>query len=407
MSGDGIDRPGSSAEITAFTPGQADGGPLGLLPRLSLRQARVESRIARTGPGVGVEAAVGWLAEALGVPVEVGRPEAVWRAAGLRRSGLVAQWAWARLGTQIAVGIETPLAHAIVDRLLGFDRLPVEGRLPLSPVEWGVLTFVCVEAVNRLAGAGDGPFGAWDFTVERVGPDPFDTSAIGRVVTLRWPLRVGTVDGSVRLWLSEAFLTRWLAVQPAAPPDVPPDRRAKLAGLAGVWHAEAGTIDLPRGLSTVRPGGVLPLAATGLRGSPASPAGPVRLTLRLGGDGGTFHIDAEPVPLSGGARLSVTAPFHHEPTPREALPVSPTPTPAHPDPDAAPAPDVPVTLAVELGRVNLTLARLADLRPGDVVELGRHSREPVELTSGGRLVARGELVQIDTELGVRVTHVFL
>jgi flagellar motor switch protein FliN/FliY len=72
-----------------------------------------------------------------------------------------------------------------------------------------------------------------------------------------------------------------------------------------------------------------------------------------------------------------------------------------------PPTEIPVTLTIELGRVNLSLARLADLKPGDVVELGRHTREPVELTSGGRLVARGELVQIDTELGVRVTHVFL
>jgi len=77
-----------------------------------------------------------------------------------------------------------------------------------------------------------------------------------------------------------------------------------------------------------------------------------------------------------------------------------------PSPAVSPL-DVPVTLTVELGRVNLTLSRLADLRPGDLVELGRHSREPVELTSNGRLVARGELVLIDTELGVRVTHVFL
>jgi type III secretion system YscQ/HrcQ family protein len=66
-----------------------------------------------------------------------------------------------------------------------------------------------------------------------------------------------------------------------------------------------------------------------------------------------------------------------------------------------------VTLVVELGRINLPLRRLADLKPGDVLELGRHAREPVELTSGGRLIARGELVQIDTELGVRVTNVFL
>ena len=69
--------------------------------------------------------------------------------------------------------------------------------------------------------------------------------------------------------------------------------------------------------------------------------------------------------------------------------------------------DVPVTLTAELGRVNLTLTQLADLKPGDVVELNRHSRAPVELTSNGRLVARGELILIDTDLGVRVNNVFL
>jgi type III secretion system YscQ/HrcQ family protein len=79
-------------------------------------------------------------------------------------------------------------------------------------------------------------------------------------------------------------------------------------------------------------------------------------------------------------------------------------------PSSAPATsplDVPVTLTVELGRVNLTLTQLADLKPGDVVELNRHSRAPIELTSNGRLVARGELILIDTDLGVRVTNVFL
>ena len=75
----------------------------------------------------------------------------------------------------------------------------------------------------------------------------------------------------------------------------------------------------------------------------------------------------------------------------------------HIDPNAT---DLPVTLTVELGRVSLPLGRVAGLKPGDVLELGRRAREPVDLTSGGRLVARGELVQIDTELGVRVTNVY-
>ena len=72
-----------------------------------------------------------------------------------------------------------------------------------------------------------------------------------------------------------------------------------------------------------------------------------------------------------------------------------------------PSGDAPVTLTVELGRVSIPLDRLVKLAPGDVLELGRHTREPVELTSGGRLIARGELVRVDTELGVRVTQIFL
>ena len=83
--------------------------------------------------------------------------------------------------------------------------------------------------------------------------------------------------------------------------------------------------------------------------------------------------------------------------------------PADPVNDELPAgaPEgVSVTLTVELGRISLPLTRLAELQPGAVLELSRHGREPVDLSSNGRLVARGELIQIDTELGVRVTQVF-
>lgn len=386
----------------------ADAGPLGRLPRLASRQARLESRLARLEAGASLRAAIGWLSGSLGVEVEIGRPEIQWRASGLRRTGFVAQLAWSRLSSGVAVGLETPLAHALVDRLLGFDRLSPEGRLPISPVEWGILSFVVAETLHRLATGPAGPLGAWDLTVDRVGPDPFDVSGLGRVVTIRWPLRLGAVEGAIRLWLPERLVARWLTATPSSPPQHSPESAARLADLTGDWRARAGTIVLPRGPATLRVGGVLPLQETRLGGTPQSPTGVVELTLTLADLGGRYAFPAEPVPLSGGGRLTLTGPVRHIPTPREALAVNPpNATTASPDPGPSGAADLPLTLVAELGRVSLTLGRLADLKPGDVVELGRHSREPVELTSGGRLVARGELVQIDTELGVRVTHVFL
>jgi type III secretion system YscQ/HrcQ family protein len=162
-------------------------------------------------------------------------------------------------------------------------------------------------------------------------------------------------------------------------------------------------VTMTKGPSHLRVGGVLPIDESRLKGTRESPAGPIDLALRDFEN--RYWFPAEAVPGSGGSRLTLTAPLHREPTTREAFSMHLTP-PIPAPPDVAPS-DVPVTLVIELGRVNLPLAKLADLKPGDVLELARHSKSPVELTSGGRLVARGELVQIDVELGVRVTHVFL
>jgi type III secretion system YscQ/HrcQ family protein len=158
----------------------------------------------------------------------------------------------------------------------------------------------------------------------------------------------------------------------------------------------------------------LPLSHSRLIGTPASPSGPVALILDLDGQDTRFHIPVVPVADSGGRLVRLLAGPMLEPRPRDPIdstksetkPMS-QPIAAATNPPSAGPMDVPVTLTVELGRVNLTLTQLADLKAGDVVELNRHSRAPVELTSNGRLVARGELILIDTDLGVRVTSVFL
>lgn len=67
--------------------------------------------------------------------------------------------------------------------------------------------------------------------------------------------------------------------------------------------------------------------------------------------------------------------------------------------------DVQVELAVELGRVKLPLRDLLSLAPGAVLELDRSADAPVDVLVNGCLVARGEVVVIDGEFGVRVTAV--
>lgn len=381
-------------------PSSTDLGPLGALPRLDVRQARFRERLTRLG-------AVSFrLPDEPGTAIEpVGPFEVLWRPSGLARPGFIAQLAWPELGTRIGLGLDTPVAHALVDRLLGFERLEAEGRLQLSPVEWGILTYLLARGLSQIDQV-PGPFGSWDLTIDRAGPDPFDVTGLGQIITLRQTVRIGTVAGSARLWIPESVAMRWLSVEPP-PLPVPLDLKAQpYADLTGVWRAKAGTIAMPRGLARLRTGNVLPLTGSSLLGTPQDPRGQVLLVLESGREG-TFQIAAEPVKNTGGRRLTLTDVAQRIPTPREALAVNPPTDSATPPGSGAASPDVPVTLVVELGRLNLSLRRLADLKPGDVVELGRHSREPVELTSGGRLVARGELVQIDTELGVRVTNVFL
>jgi flagellar motor switch/type III secretory pathway protein FliN len=69
--------------------------------------------------------------------------------------------------------------------------------------------------------------------------------------------------------------------------------------------------------------------------------------------------------------------------------------------------ETPVVVRLELGVVEMSAAEWAALRPGDVLASGRRLDEAVSLRTGGREIARGELVEIEGEIGVRITQVGL
>jgi flagellar motor switch/type III secretory pathway protein FliN len=64
--------------------------------------------------------------------------------------------------------------------------------------------------------------------------------------------------------------------------------------------------------------------------------------------------------------------------------------------------DSPVVVRIEVGAVSMTAREWAELAPGDVIDSGRRIAEPVVLRVAGREVARGELVNLEGELGVRI-----
>lgn len=67
--------------------------------------------------------------------------------------------------------------------------------------------------------------------------------------------------------------------------------------------------------------------------------------------------------------------------------------------------DIPLEVSVELGRKRMSIREILDLGSGSIVELDKIAGEPVDLLVNGRLVARGEVVVIEDNFGVRITEI--
>ncbi len=97
----------------------------------------------------------------------------------------------------------------------------------------------------------------------------------------------------------------------------------------------------------------------------------------------------------------------------EKLELEQLPTGAAGDPGLAPSAvgdlrrlsAVPVDLSVEMGRTRMTVGETLELRQGSIITLNRMAGEPVDLLVNGTAIARGEVVVIDEQFGLRVTEV--
>lgn len=126
--------------------------------------------------------------------------------------------------------------------------------------------------------------------------------------------------------------------------------------------------------------------------------------------------EPEPVLATIGAGGRSSGPGNRAAEPARPTPISPTASRARFAP--LPEPEGPahrsgidllaglqMNVSVELGRTELTVSEVLGLGPGSVIELDRLAGEPVDILVNDRLIARGEVVVVDENFGVRVVEV--
>jgi flagellar motor switch protein FliN/FliY len=67
--------------------------------------------------------------------------------------------------------------------------------------------------------------------------------------------------------------------------------------------------------------------------------------------------------------------------------------------------DVPLEITVELGRTEKKISEILEFSPGTVLELNKLAGEPIDILVNGKFVAKGEVVVIDENFGIRITDI--
>lgn len=67
--------------------------------------------------------------------------------------------------------------------------------------------------------------------------------------------------------------------------------------------------------------------------------------------------------------------------------------------------NIPITMSVLVGTTKQPIRNLLGFNQGSVIELDRHSSEPLDLMVNGKLVAKGEIVVVNDKFGFRITEI--
>lgn len=329
--------------------------------------------------------------------------------------------------------VELGLAHHAIDMLLGGAGEAVALR-PLTDIEEGVMTYVIIETLKALSPSIDPALPK--LRIEGVVRGFGDIHGLipenENLAVVQLKAVFGGHAGYVRIVLPEEVLAA------ANPPTDAAVRRARRSADAAAHgsrlrnvktsiRAEIGNVEISAAdLSQLRERDVVLVDGLSCRPDQGQ-GGTARLRV---GYGRTGHLDAEIVVEDGRFQAKVTGINVGAPAPpgsgddaaeeqsageAEAPPPdddeSTTPGSARGRNDVDDAQsaggadlmnDIPLQIAVELGRVATTAEEVVSLKVGHVFDLNRVAGEPLDLSVQGKVVARGELVEIDGNLGIRI-----
>lgn len=282
-------------------------------------------------------------------------------------------------GRWALVVVDMQLAPRLARQALGVEEPELGAPRPLTIAEEGALEFLVAALVGAHAQVA-GVIGEAGVAALLPAREHDGWLAVAQA---RLESPVG--GGGARLIVPD---TLRLAAEPARPVGASTARAAALSDAQVALRIEVGRTAVARAdLAGLAAGDVVLFERFGVRDARGGP-----VTLRLGRGGFAARLDGDALTVTDGFRLNpgVTTMDSGEKS------------------DAASADqllrELPVEVVCELGRVTMSGRELVELRPGAVIPAGRPLAGPVDLTVGGRVVARGELVDVEGEIGVRIVQ---
>lgn len=334
----------------------------------------------------------------------------------------------------VTIVLDAEFAITLVDRVLGGAGDGPESLRNLSALECAVVEFLCLQFLHQLVGEMDGMI----CRLERISlARPTWLIAVGdpgsdRCLSTTLTVKVRDKYGLIRVLTPPATLRVWQSVTAPYGAAINPEKIARYAQCLPTVRASLclGATGVPAAeIARLEGGDVVIVAQPAVRWQRQQLSGSLRVRIGEGQhfilsgtieNAGTIglrvrSIDSFPFPTLSEEQTMHNSEFALAPDTEQDVQ---TDEAANNSPMVEVAIEslaglgaaidgMVVTLHVELATRQLRLDELASLRAGQLIDLGCQATDPVELLVDGRCIARGQLLDCEGRLGVRITEVTL